>query len=144
MEVDFTDGSFSLKDCFVKYDLPHSLSVKAGNFKESFAMSAMTSSGDLMFMEKASVVSAFAPEYHMGVQGEWRSGSFMTAAGVYFRRINGSKEKDYSETIIKQARTKAYHIRRVPYGCPFPRTRPEDFIWAGHSRIAPRKQQWVH
>lgn len=98
MEVDFTDGSFSLKDCFVKYDLPHSLSVKAGNFKESFAMSAMTSSGDLMFMEKANVVSAFAPEYHMGVQGEWRSGSFMTAAGVYFRRINGSKEKDYSET----------------------------------------------
>ncbi|WP_321333713.1 porin [uncultured Bacteroides sp.] len=44
MEVDFTDGGFSLKDCYIKYDLPHGLNLRAGNAKEGFSMDAMTSS----------------------------------------------------------------------------------------------------
>ena len=61
-------------------------------------MAAMTSSGDLWFMEKANVVSAFAPEYHIGVQGTWEHDQFLGVAGVHFKKIEGNKEKDYSES----------------------------------------------
>ena len=49
-------------------------------------MAAMTSSGDLWFMEKANVVSAFAPEYHIGVQGTWEHDQFLGVAGVHFKK----------------------------------------------------------
>ena len=98
IEMDFTDGGFSLKDCFIRYNLNNGIYLRAGNFKESFGMDAMTSSGDLMFMEKANVSSAFNPEFHMGVQAAWQYKQFLGAAGVHFRAINGSKEKDYSES----------------------------------------------
>lgn len=98
IEMDFTDGSFSLKDCFIGYSLPNGLLFRVGNFKESFSMDAMTSSGDLLLMEKANSSSAFNPEFHMGVQASWQRNQFLGAAGVHFRAINGSKEKDYSES----------------------------------------------
>lgn len=97
IEMDFTDGGVSLKDCFVRYKLNNGFSFRGGNFKESFSMAAMTSSADLLFMEKANVVSAFAPEYHIGLQAEWMQGSFLGVAGVHFKKIGGSKEKEYSE-----------------------------------------------
>lgn len=86
IEMDLTDGGFSLKDCFIKYAFPNGLYFRVGNFKESFGMAAMTSSGDLWFMEKANVVSAFAPEYHIGVQGTWEHDQFLGVAGVHFKR----------------------------------------------------------
>lgn len=98
IEMDFTDGAFSLKDCFIAYQFPNGLLLRAGNFKESFSMDAMTSSGDLMFMEKANASSAFNPEFHMSLQASWQHNQFLGAAGVHFRAINGSKEKDYSES----------------------------------------------
>lgn len=98
IEMDFTDGSFSLKDCFIGYALPNGFILRAGNFKESFGMDAMTSSGDLMFMEKASVSTVFAPEFHMGLQVGWQRNQLLGAAGVHFKRIGGDKEKALSET----------------------------------------------
>lgn len=98
IEMDFTDGAFSLKDCFIGYSHSNGLLFRVGNFKESFGMDAMTSSGDLLLMEKANVSSAFNPEFHMGVQASWQSSQFLGAAGVHFRAINGSKEKDYAES----------------------------------------------
>lgn len=98
IEMDLTDGGFSLKDCFIKYAFPSGLYFRVGNFKESFGMAAMTSSADLCFMEKANVVSAFAPEYHIGIQGTWEHDSFLGVAGVHFKRIDGSKGKGYSES----------------------------------------------
>lgn len=98
IELDLTDGAFSLKDCFVGYQFNNGLLLRAGNFKESFSMDAMTSSGDLLLMEKANMSSAFNPEFHMGVQASWQRNQFWGAAGVHFRAINGSKEKDYAES----------------------------------------------
>ncbi len=34
----------------------------------------------------------------MGVQANWQRNQFLGTAGVHFKKINGSKEKDYSET----------------------------------------------
>ena len=34
IEMDLTDGGFSLKDCFIKYAFPNGLYFRAGNFKE--------------------------------------------------------------------------------------------------------------
>lgn len=98
IEMDFTDGGFSLKDCFIRYNLKNGLYFRAGNFKEGFGMDAMTSSGDLMFMEKSNASSAFQPEFHMGVQAAWQRNQFLGTAGVHFRAINGSKEKDNAES----------------------------------------------
>ena len=44
------------------------------------------------------MVSAFAPEYHIGVQGTWEHDQFLGVAGVHFKKIEGNKEKDYSES----------------------------------------------
>ena len=102
IELDLTDGSFSLKDCFVRYNLKNGLYFRAGNFKESFGMDAMTSSGDLFFMEKANISSAFHPEFHLGVQATWQKKQFLGAAGVHFREIGGSKEKSNAEVNNKE------------------------------------------
>lgn len=82
-------------------------------------MAAMTSSGDLWFMEKANVVSAFAPEYHIGVQGTWEHDQFLGVAGVHFKKIEGNKEKDYSESNNKAGRMKEYRLQPVLSGNRF-------------------------
>lgn len=110
IEMDLTDGSFSLKDCFIRYAFPNGWSFRAGNFKEGFGMAAMTSSADLWFMEKANVLSAFAPEYHIGVQGTLERGDFLGVAGIHFKKVDGSKEKDYSESNNKQGQDEGISV----------------------------------
>ncbi len=97
MELDFTDGSLSLIDCFIKYSFSDHLNLRVGNVKEAFSMDALTSSGNLLFLDEANVSSAFAPEYHVGLQANWQHKYFLTAAGVHFKKIKSSKEKGYSE-----------------------------------------------
>lgn len=110
IEMDFTDGDFSLKECFIRYAFPNGLSFRAGNFKESFGMAAMTSSGELWFMEKANVISAFAPEYHIGVQGAFQRGDFLGVAGVYFKKIDGIKENENSESNNKKGQDEGISV----------------------------------
>lgn len=110
IEMDLTDGEFSLKDCFIRYAFPNGLSFRAGNFKESFGMAAMTSSADLWFMEKANVISAFAPEYHIGVQGALQRGDFLGVAGVHFKKIDSSKESEYSESNNKKGQDEGISV----------------------------------
>lgn len=110
IEMDLTDGEFSLKDCFIRYAFPNGLSFRAGNFKESFGMAAMTSSADLWFMEKANVISAFAPEYHIGVQGTYERGDFLGVAGVHFKKIDSSKESEYSESNNKKGQDEGISV----------------------------------
>lgn len=110
IEMDLTDGDFSLKECFIRYAFPNGLSFRAGNFKESFGMAAMTSSADLWFMEKANVISAFAPEYHIGVQGAFQRGDLLGVAGVYFKRIDGIKESENSESNNKKGQDEGISV----------------------------------
>lgn len=110
IEMDLTDGEFSLKDCFIRYAFPNGLSFRAGNFKESFGMAAMASSADLWFMEKANVISAFAPEYHIGVQGTYERGDFLGVAGVHFKKIDSSKESEYSESNNKKGQDEGISV----------------------------------
>lgn len=110
IEMDLTEGDFSLKDCFIRYAFPNGLSFRAGNFKESFGMAAMTSSADLWFMEKANVISAFAPEYHIGLQGTYERGDFLGVAGVHFKKIDSSKESEYSESNNKKGQDEGISV----------------------------------
>lgn len=73
-------------------------------------MAAMTSSGDLWFMEKANVISAFAPEYHIGVQGAFQRGDLLGVAGVYFKRIDGIKESENSESNNKKGQDEGISV----------------------------------
>ncbi len=100
-EVDFTDGGFSVKDCYVRYTPMKAFSVRAGSMKENVTMEAMTSSVDLLFMEHPVVVSTFSPEFHLGVQGIWSQPRYRLEGGIFFKRINALKEKEYSESNSK-------------------------------------------
>jgi len=93
VEMDLAGGAFTLKDCFIKYDFLNGLNFRLGNFQEGFSMLTMTSSGDFLFIEHPNVVSAFSPEYHIGVQGAYQKNQFLGQAGVHFQKINGSTEK---------------------------------------------------
>lgn len=98
IEMDFIDGGFLLKDCFIKYVFLNGFYFRVGNFKESFGMVVMIFLGDLWFMEKVNVVFVFVLEYYIGVQGIWEYDQFLGVVGVYFKKIEGNKEKDYFES----------------------------------------------
>ena len=101
VEMDLAGGAFTLKDCFIKYDFLNGLNFRLGNFQEGFSMLTMTSSGDFLFIEHPNVVSAFSPEYHIGLQGAYQKGQFLGQAGVHFQKINGSTEKENVDANLK-------------------------------------------
>ena len=115
VEMDLAGGSFTLKDCFIKYDFLNGLNFRLGNFQEGFSMLTMTSSGDFLFIEHPNIVSAFSPEYHIGVQGAYQKNQFLGQAGVHFQKINGSTEKDYVDTNLKNGQDEgiSYTLRTV-------------------------------
>ncbi len=100
-EIDFTDGGFSVKDCYVKYIPIKNFALRAGSMKENISMEAMTSSVDPLFMEHPVVTSVFSPEFHLGVQGAWSQPRYRLEGGVFFKKINALKEKEYSESNSK-------------------------------------------
>ncbi len=102
MELDFTDGGVGIRDCYVKYTLNKEWSFRAGSVKENVTMESMTSANDLLFMESACVVSAFAPEFHLGVQGAWSRPRYRLEGGVFFKKISALKEKEFSEANNKE------------------------------------------
>lgn len=115
VEIEAAGGGFALKECFLKYDFLNGLNFRMGNFQEGFSMLTMTSSGDFLFIEHPNVISAFSPEYHMGVQGAYQKGQFLGQAGVHFQKINGSTEKDYVDASLKSGQDEgvSYTMRSV-------------------------------
>lgn len=110
IEIDLANGNFGLRDTYIQYKLFKSLSFKLGNFKEAFAMEAMNSSANLLFLERANVVTAFAPDRHIGLQGIYQHRYFLGIGGVHFQRINGSKEKDNSDSNNKKGRNEGFSV----------------------------------
>lgn len=96
IEAGFDGGEFTLRDAYIQYTFLKGLDVKAGNFKEAFSMESLNSSNDLLFLERAAVVTAFAPDRHIGVQAAFVQKSFWLAAGVHFQQVKGVKEKDHT------------------------------------------------
>lgn len=110
IEVDFANGNVGLKDTYIQYKFFKGLSLRAGNFKEAYSMETMTSSNDLLFLERANAVSAFAPDRHIGLQGNYHHGSFLGVGGVHFRQIDGSKEKANSDAANKAGYNEGFSV----------------------------------
>lgn len=127
VEIDMAGGSFSLKDCYLKYDFLNGLNFRLGNFQEGFSMLTMTSSGDFLFIEHPNVVSAFSPEYHFGVQGAYQKNQFLGQAGVHFQKIGGSTEKDNVDANLKNGQDEgvSYTFRTV--WMPFSKAKNKGF-----------------
>lgn len=115
IEAEFAGGEFSLKDAFIQYTVFKGLAFRVGNFKEAFSIESQSSSNDLFFLERSSVIAAFAPERHLGVQGMFRHHSFLGMAGIHFQEVNGIKEKDNTEDNNKMGRNEgiSYTVRSV-------------------------------
>ncbi len=98
LDLNFANGILELNDAYLQYDFLNGLAFRAGNFKERFSMSQTTSSRYLNFMERAMVVSAFAPSRHLGLEGSYNAKHFVAAGGVFFQEIEDAETRTFVET----------------------------------------------
>ncbi len=101
IDIDLANSELELKDAYLKYDFKNGLRVRAGNFKEPLSMEATTTSRYLTFMERANVVSAFAPSRHIGATAAYSHNWLCAEAGVFFQTIGGLEERTFSEDANK-------------------------------------------
>ncbi len=73
VDLNFSDGVFELEDAYIEYMGLKNMEFRAGNFKEDFSMEETTTSRYTTFMERAMVVSTFAPGRHVGFQARWQA-----------------------------------------------------------------------
>lgn len=97
IDLDFSNSEIELKDAYLKYDFLNGFDMKAGNFKEGFSMESTTTSRYLTFIERPSVVSAFAPSRHIGYALHYQKDWFMAVGGIHFQDIGGVEERTFSK-----------------------------------------------
>ena len=81
VDLNFSNGVFELEDAYIQYNGLKGFQFQAGNFKEDFSMEETTTSRYTTFMERAMVVSCFAPGRHAGLQGQWQQFDFLRVSG---------------------------------------------------------------
>lgn len=81
VDCDFANGEFVLEDAYIQYGGLKNFQFKAGNFKEDFSQDETTTSRYTTFMERAMVVSAFAPSRHAGLQAQWQKFDWLRISG---------------------------------------------------------------
>lgn len=81
--LELANGVPALRDAFARYSGLQNFEFKIGQFREDFSMEEITSSRNLLFLERPMVVNAFAPSRHLGIQVQWQQFNFLRAtAGV--------------------------------------------------------------
>jgi len=91
IDLNFADGAFSLEDAYILYSGLKGFEFKAGNFKEDFSMEETTTSRYTTFIERAMVVSCFAPSRHIGIQAQWQGLDWLRiSAGVSWQLIDNA------------------------------------------------------
>ncbi len=115
IDLDFANGILELNDAIIGYDFLNGLSTKVGNFKERFSMSETASSRYLNFMERAMVITAFAPSRHIGWEIAYSGKKFLAIGGIFFQEISDSELRIYTEDNNKDfGRSEG-----VSYACKF-------------------------
>lgn len=97
IDLDFANGILELNDAIIGYDFLNGLSTRVGNFKERFSMSQTASSRYLNFMERAMVVTAFAPSRHIGWEVAYSGKKFVAVGGIFFQEIEDAEMRVFSE-----------------------------------------------
>jgi phosphate-selective porin OprO/OprP len=97
LDLNFANGVLELEDAYVSYDFLNGLSTRLGNYKERFSMSETSSSRYLNFMERAMVVTAFAPGRHIGWDATYNGKYFLATGGVFFQEVKDQETETYIE-----------------------------------------------
>lgn len=120
IDLDFSNSEIELKDAYLKYDFLNGLELKAGNFKEGFSMESTTTSRYLTFMERANVVSTFAPSRHIGFAANYQKKWFLAIGGIHFQDIGGVEERTFSKDNNKDyGMDEGYSFTGKIVGMPF-------------------------
>jgi len=89
VDLNFANGVFELEDAYIMFTGLKGFEFRAGNFKEDFSMDQTTTSRYSTFMERAMVVSVFAPSRHIGMQANWIQLPWLRAsAGVSWQLVD--------------------------------------------------------
>jgi len=89
VDLNFSNGVFELEDAYIQYLGLKNFTFVAGNFKEDFSMEETTTSRYTTFMERAMVVSTFAPGRHIGMMGQWQGVDWLRiSAGVSWQLVD--------------------------------------------------------
>lgn len=97
LDVNFVAGLLELNDAYISYDFLNGLTSRVGNYKERFSMSDNSSSRYLNFMERAMVVSTFAPSRHIGWEAAYSGKRFLATGGIFFQEVEDAEKKVYTE-----------------------------------------------
>lgn len=102
VDLNFSDGVFEIEDSYIGYRGVKNLELRAGNFKEDFSMEETTTSRYTTFMERAMVVSAFAPGRHIGLQAMWKPVPYFRASGsVSWQTVDNAGTRNNVEELNK-------------------------------------------
>ncbi|MGB3006750.1 MAG: porin [Chitinophagaceae bacterium] len=93
IDLNFANGILELNDAYISYDFLNGLVSRVGNYKERFSMSETSSSRYLNFMERAMVISTFAPSRHLGWETSYSGKKFLAVGGVFFQEIEDEEKK---------------------------------------------------
>ncbi|GHV72386.1 porin [Bacteroidia bacterium] len=93
IDLNFSNGVFELEDAIIHYTGLKDFKFSAGNFKEDFSMEETTTSRYTTFMERAMVISTFAPGRHIGVSARWHRNWLRASAGVSWQLIDNADTK---------------------------------------------------
>ena len=93
MDIDFADNLIEMKDMWVGYTGVRNSLIKAGNHKAPFGFDTLTSSKNIMFIER-SYLDSWAPDRLMGLNfSHWEKyGQF--SVGVYGQPAGDFNDKD--------------------------------------------------
>jgi phosphate-selective porin OprO/OprP len=93
IDIDFADNAIEMKDVWVGYAGIRQTLIRVGNQKAPFGFDTLTSSKNIMFIERA-YVDAWAPDRLMGVSvSHWES-QWQASAGIFGPAAGTFNDKD--------------------------------------------------
>jgi phosphate-selective porin OprO/OprP len=93
IDVDFADNAVEMKDMWMGYAGLRNSLIKAGNFKAPFGFDTLTSSKNIMFIERA-YLDAWSPDRLLGVGFSHWERNLQFSAGVFGQAAGAFDDKD--------------------------------------------------
>ncbi|TAK17996.1 MAG: hypothetical protein EPO35_01905 [Acidobacteria bacterium] len=93
MDIDFADNAVEIKDLWVGYAGIKNSLIKVGNHKAPFGFDTLTSSKNIMFIERA-YLDSWAPDRLMGVNFSHWEKYWQASAGIYGQAAGVFNDKD--------------------------------------------------
>jgi phosphate-selective porin OprO/OprP len=104
LDLNFSNGVFELEDAVVHFTGLKDFEFYAGNYKEDFSMEETTTSRYTTFIERAMVVSTFAPGRHIGISARWHRNWVRASLGVSWQLIDNADTRLNVEELNKSGK----------------------------------------